>query len=118
MAKNRKKKRQKPGFLGEVSHRLPTVAGMILGGMFLGYIFFTKDGVPLYRAQVQAAENLERRIHEIKTQNAILEEEIRLVQTDSRKLEELARNHLGMVRKGETVYQFVEPQVKHAPPHL
>ena len=117
MANNRKKKRQKPGVWGELSYRLPTVAGMILGGVLLGYIFFTQDGIPLYLEQVEAAQNLERQIQEITTQNALLEEEIRRVQTDPQKLEELARNRLGMVRKGETVYQFVEPQLEHTPPH-
>ena len=38
-----------------------------------------------------------------------MQEDITRIQQDPHRLEELARNRLGMVRQGETVYQFVEP---------
>ena len=38
-----------------------------------------------------------------------MQKDITRIQQDPQRLEELARNRLGMVRQGETVYQFVEP---------
>lgn len=114
MGRNRKRKKKQPGLLGEISNNLPIVAGMILGGIFLGYLFFTEDGIPSYLKQVHAAQDLERHIQEIQENNEFLVNEIQRVQTDPLKLEELARNRLGMVRKGEKVYQFVEPRLKNS----
>ncbi len=111
MGRNRKRKKKKPGLLGEISHHFPVVAGLVLGGIFLGYLFFTEGGIPSYLKQVHAAEKLERHIAEMQENNEYLVNEIRRVQSDPLKLEELARNRLGMVRKGEKVYQFVEPRL-------
>ena len=41
-----------------------------------------------------------------------LRQEINQVQHDPSKLEQLARDQLGMVREDEIVYQFVEPNTK------
>ncbi|WP_447971699.1 FtsB family cell division protein [Nitrospira sp. M1] len=114
MGRNRKRKKKTPGFWGELNSHLPVVAGMILGGVFLGYILFTENGVPLYLNQVHAAEELAQHIQEIEQTNTFLEQEIRRVKSDPLKLEELARNRLGMVRDGETVYQFVEPRLRQS----
>ena len=98
--------------------KLPVVAGMILSGLFLGYIFFTEEGIPRYLQMVHTAEQLEHRIQKIQENNDFLENEILRVRSDPHKLEELARNRLGMVRKGEKVYQFVEPRLKNSKPAL
>ncbi|GJL55269.1 MAG: hypothetical protein NPIRA02_24010 [Nitrospirales bacterium] len=114
MGRNRKRKKKAPGFWGDLTSHLPIVAGMILGGVFLGYILFTENGVPLYLEQVQVAEEVAQHIQEIERTNRFLEQEIRRVKSDPLKLEELARNRLGMVRDGEKVYQFIEPRLKHS----
>ena len=114
MSRNRKHKKKAPGFLGEIISKLPVVAGMILGGVFLGYIFFTENGIPLYLQTVSDAEALEYHILKIQESTEFLEDEILRVQSDPLKLEELARNRLGMVRKGEKVYQFLEPRLKNS----
>ncbi|GJL62403.1 MAG: hypothetical protein NPIRA04_10570 [Nitrospirales bacterium] len=111
MGRNRKRKKKAPGFWGDFNSKLPVVAGMILGGVFLGYIFFTEEGIPFYLKQVHAAEELAQHIQDIEKANTVLENEIRRVKSDPLKLEELARNRLGMVRQGEKVYQFVEPRL-------
>ncbi|MGB0909257.1 MAG: FtsB family cell division protein [Nitrospirales bacterium] len=114
MSKNRKRKKKAPGFCGELMSKLPVVAGMILSGVFLGYIFFTDNGVPLYLQTVADAKELEYRIQKIQKNTEFLEREILRVQSDPLKLEELARNRLGMVRKGERVYQFLEPRLNQS----
>ena len=115
MSRNRKRKQKAPGFLGEIMNKFPVVAGMILSGLFLGYIFFTENGLPLYMQTLAHAKQLEDRIEEMKNDTKLLEVEILRVQSDPLKLEELARNRLGMVRKGEKVYQFLEPRLGDSP---
>ncbi len=116
MRTNRKQKKAQ-GLFGDTFAKLPIMASMIFSGLFLGYIFFTEDGVPLYLQTVERAERLEMSLIHMKEKNQFLEKEIHRVQSDPRKLEELARDRLGMVRKGETVYQFVEPRFSSSAPH-
>lgn len=53
----------------------------------------------------QRAENQQR--HE---RNDVLEAEVRDLKGGMAAIEERARNELGMIRKGETFFQLVEPQ--------
>jgi cell division protein FtsB len=48
-------------------------------------------------------------IQQLEYINLAMQEDITRIQSDPQRLEEIARNRLGMVRQGETVYQFVEP---------
>ena len=62
---------------------------------------------------VRMASELERmneEIAELKQTNSALEKEIFLIQNDEFTLEKLARERLGYVKKGEVVYQLVEPE--------
>ena len=48
-------------------------------------------------------------IQQLEYLNMAMQKDIARIQSDPQRLEELARTRLGMVRQGETVYQFVEP---------
>ena len=65
-------------------------------------------GVPHYWKMTQELEQTKEDIAELERENAALLEEIRLVESDPFTLEQLARERLGYVREGETVYQVVE----------
>ncbi len=52
---------------------------------------------------------LEREIGELAATNAALSEEVRQFRTDPSKLESIAREELGLVKPGETVYEFEAP---------
>ncbi len=52
---------------------------------------------------------LEREIEQLGTANAALAEEVRQFRTDPSKVESLAREELGLVKPGETVYEFEAP---------
>jgi len=56
------------------------------------------------------SERMNQEIAELEQANSALEKEISLVQNDEFTLEKLARERLGYVRKGEIVYQLVEPE--------
>jgi len=54
-------------------------------------------------------QQLVEQIQQLEYINVAMQKDISRIQRDPQRLEELARNRLGMVRQGETVYQFVEP---------
>ena len=90
--------------------RVQIVGALLLGMLLLGFIFFDKDGIPLYLQMLQEIDQLDTHAQHLQTTNQSLRLEIDRIQQDPLKLEELARDRLGMVRPGELVYQFVEPQ--------
>ena len=74
--------------------------------------FFIDDmGFPRYFSMLNHARHLELEIKELEQSNTDLRGELSRLQRDPAKMEELARERLGYVRKGETVYQLVPPPV-------
>ncbi|MGH7229382.1 MAG: FtsB family cell division protein [Nitrospiraceae bacterium] len=82
--------------------------GFVFGIVLLGSFFFDEMGVPKYFEMRRHAQQLELDIRELERTNAGLRTDIHQVQHDPARIEELARERLGFVRKGETVYQLVE----------
>lgn len=86
-------------------------AAVIGGGVFalvLGVAFFFGDmGLLKYAQMRDHSRQLEREIGDMERANEALRAEIRRTQNDPARLEELARERLGFVRSGETVYQLV-----------
>lgn len=85
---------------------------LIIGVLFVAVLvfsfFFDEMGVPKYFAMLKHAQHLEREIQELERTNVELRTEINRIQQDPERIEELARERLGYVRKGETVYQIVQ----------
>jgi cell division protein FtsB len=67
--------------------------------------------IALYREQ----EHLIAQIEEMKGQNEKLGQQIEDLKTDPKAVERIAREELGMVRKDETVYRFVSPELAKDP---
>jgi len=86
----------------------------LVGGLFtvvLTFSFFFDDmGVRKYLAMLKHERELALEIRELERMNADLRVDIRRIQTDPARIEQLARERLGFVRKGETVYQAVPEQ--------
>ena len=86
-------------------------AAFLVGGIFaivLAFSFFFDEmGVRKYLSMSQRARELQEEITELERVNADLRVEMRRIQSDPFRIEELARERLGFVRKGETVYQIV-----------
>ena len=113
--KRQNRKRKVSGSLWNmILNHFKTISVIVLSGMVMGYVFFNKEGLPAYYGMVQDSEQLEEEIQQLLEMNVTLRQDIDRIQHDSRKLEELARVQLGMVRQDELVYQFVDPQ----PPQL
>ena len=103
------KKHVSRGFWGDLFDRLPLVGAFLIMSVLAGTMFFNADGLPLYFQMRENRQQMIEQIQQMEYINVAMQEDIARIQSDPQRLEELARNHLGMVRKGEKVYQFVEP---------
>ena len=65
-------------------------------------------GLPRYWMMTQELERTQEEIASLEEANTAFREEIRRLESDPFTLERLARERLGYVKEGETVYQFVE----------
>lgn len=106
---NNRKKRRPAGFWEELLERLPLVGLFLILSILTGTMFFSEKGLPLYFEMREARQNVKNQIRQLEGLNNTVQADILRIQKDSFRLEELARNRLGMVRPGEKVYQFVEP---------
>ena len=84
-------------------------------GLFVA-LFFGEMGLMRYLSMRGHAKNLEQELSALRRENAILQRDITHLQHDPAKIEQLAREQLGYVRKGETVYQLApNPEKKRQP---
>jgi cell division protein FtsB len=93
----------------EWRRRMGTV-GQIIGvggGVWLFVALFSGDmGLTRYVLMRGHASNLEQELSTLHRENTVLQQDIDRLQHDPAKIEQLAREQLGYVRKGETVYQL------------
>jgi cell division protein FtsB len=75
--------------------------------VLIASFFIDEMGLPRYVSMLKHARQLEQEIKDLQESNSELRNEISRVQHDPARMEELARERLGYVRKGETVYQLV-----------
>jgi cell division protein FtsB len=80
-------------------------AGMCL--LLLLALFFGEMGLPRYFAMRDHARQLEQDIRELQRTATGLRGDIDRLEHDPGRIEQLARERLGYVRKGETVYHVV-----------
>lgn len=90
-------------------------AGMCL--LLLLALFFGEMGLPRYFSMRDHAQQLERDIQDLQRATILLRGEIDRLEHDPSRIEQLARERLGYVRKGETVYQVVpdDPAAERRP---
>ena len=90
--------------------RLVTAAQYIgLGAcaLLLAALFFGEMGLLRYLVMRDHAQQLELEIMDLDRTSRALRAEIDRLERDPVRIEQLARERLGLVRKGETVYQLV-----------
>jgi cell division protein FtsB len=73
--------------------------------LFLLSLFSSRGILSLYRLY-RTEQRLHLQIAESKAKNAALKEEAASWQEDLGRIEKVARDELGLVKPGETVYQF------------
>ncbi len=88
--------------------------GVGVGFLLLVSFFFDEMGFPRYWQIRKQVSQLEQEITALKATNANLKMDVDRLRYDPERIEELAREELGLVRKGETVYQLA-PRPAAAP---
>ena len=94
----------------EWQRRVVTVAqvgGMAACVWLLVALFTGEMGLTRYFAMREQARSLEQELSTLRRESLKLQQDINRLQHDPAKIEQLAREQLGYVRKGETVYQLV-----------
>ena len=81
------------------------IIALLLGSAWLG-----QDGYLAVIANKGRVAELKKEIGEIEAKNRELRTEIRSLRSDDRMIERIAREDLGLVKKGETVYEFIPSQ--------
>lgn len=81
------------------------VVAFLLGSAWLG-----RDGYLAVLENRERVSALRREIGEIRTRNKALRAEIRSLRSDMRAIERIAREDLGLVKRGEIVYEFVSSE--------
>ncbi|MFH1812282.1 MAG: septum formation initiator family protein [Pseudomonadota bacterium] len=87
-----------------MSRRWVLVASSILAALVVSAAFFGSSGLRHYRRLVAEAETLTTQNHQLSEENSTLREEIRRLKDDQAYLEKVARDQLGHVRPGDSVY--------------
>ncbi|MEA3487443.1 MAG: septum formation initiator family protein [Thermodesulfobacteriota bacterium] len=85
--------------------------GRLLFGIFIIMMLLTifgNKGFMDYRVLKEKQAALEETNECIISENEELKREIMLLKTDLRYIESVARRELGMVKKGDIVYQFID----------
>jgi cell division protein FtsB len=91
--------------------------GGAIGVLWLGVVlFYGEMGLSRYLAMRDYAKNLEQELSTLRNEHMTLQRDILRLQHDPSKIEQLAREQLGYVRKGETVYQFIPGSEKQREP--
>ncbi|BCA54157.1 Cell division protein FtsB-like protein [Nitrospira sp. KM1] len=80
-------------------------AGVCL--LLLLALCFGEMGVPRFVSMREHASQLESEILDLERSTRLLKADIERLERDPLRIEQLAREQLGYVRKGETVYQLV-----------
>lgn len=94
----------------EWQRRVITAAqvGGVAGCVWLLVALFSGEmGLTRYLAMREQARSLEQELSSLRRESIELQSDINRLQHDPAKIEQLAREQLGYVRKGETVYQLV-----------
>ncbi|HEY6084700.1 MAG TPA: septum formation initiator family protein [Nitrospira sp.] len=81
--------------------------GMGVCVLLLAALCFGEMGLPRYFLMRDHAQQLESDIQELQRSTRALRTDIDRLEHDPFRIEQLARERLGYVRKGETVYQLV-----------
>jgi cell division protein FtsB len=104
----------KPGGLHQLLTNTRLAALLLLSGLFLATmmvlaIWGDRGALTMWRRQHEVVQ-LGYEIEAIEHENARLRQEIQRLRSDMSYIEKIAREELGLVRPGELVFEFVEPE--------
>jgi len=90
--------------------RLAAAAGLLAFVAVLVYVFvFSRHGYLRRRELERENERLTGEVSELRRENEKLKRDLKNLD-DPAAVEKLAREELGLVKNGETIYRFIEPE--------
>ena len=84
-------------------------AGILLGSYLLVSFIFGEMGLIKYYRMKTQFNSLTKEISSLKQDNAKLRRDVHALKTDPDRIEQIARDKLGLARPGEIVYYYSEP---------
>ena len=81
---------------------------VVVVGILVYLFVFSKYGYLRMRELQEENNDLEGRVADVERKNEELETEIGRLEDDMEAVERLAREELGLVKEGETIYRFIE----------
>ena len=87
---------------------VPYPLGLSIGIVLCLVWMLQGTGLSQYWMMTRELERTQEEITSLERANAALREKIHRLKSDLFTLEQLARDRLGYVKEGETVYQFIE----------
>ncbi len=84
-------------------------AGSLLGIYLLASFILGEMGLIKYFRMKAQHDSLQREIASLRQDNAKLLQEVHALKTDPDRVEQIARDKLGLARPGEIVYYYGEP---------
>jgi cell division protein FtsB len=85
------------------------VAGILLGSYLLVSFIFGEMGLVKYYRMKAQYNSLTKEISSLEQDNAKLLREVHALKTDPDRMEQIARDKLGLARPGEIVYYYSGP---------
>lgn len=90
----------------KVTLRVVTLLSAVLMVLFLVSFYFSDRGISELQYSRKRVDSLRADIHHLETENARLRAEIESVKQSTYAVERIAREDLGMSKKGEVVYML------------
>jgi cell division protein FtsB len=84
-------------------------AGILLGSYLLVSFIFGEMGLVKYYRMKTQFSSLRKEISSLEQDNAKLLRDVHALKTDPDRMEQIARDKLGLARPGEIVYYYSEP---------
>ncbi|MHB8482238.1 MAG: FtsB family cell division protein [Nitrospiria bacterium] len=85
--------------------RVYFVTGLVLS-YFLIWSLFGEVNLPDYYSMRKTYNRMKGEINQLKTENARLKKQSDALRSDPQQIESLAREELGLAKKGEIIYEF------------
>lgn len=92
----------------EKKYRFLLITGIVMLSVLVSVAFFGKKGAIQLKDIRQKKMVLQAEIDKLGAENQKLKEKIHAFRSDKKEVEELARKELGLVKKGEVVYEFIQ----------
>jgi len=80
--------------------------GAVVTGYFAFFLVFAERGLVKFWEVVRTHRQLTQEIERLQEKNEELRQRAQALRSDSDTIEEIARQELGLVKKGELIYQF------------